>query len=141
VAAPTPNTSIYADGDLVGGKMTLNMPQSGIIESIFLLDQAVQDAALDLVFFSKNPSNTTFTNNSALDLHDTDTLTILGVVRIAASDYVDFADNSLATIRGVGLAYVADGPVLYACLLSNGATPTYANAADLQLTICTIPDA
>lgn len=141
IVSVDPNTSIYADGDLVGEKLTLAVPASGIIETITLIDQAKQNAALDLIFFIKNPSATTFTDNAALDVADADALNIIGAVRIAASDYVDLADNSVACLRGVGLGYVSDaGSVLYACFVSNGATPTYAATTDLQLVVVTIPD-
>lgn len=135
-----PDTNIYADNDLVGGKLTMLLPKSGIIETVVLLDQANQSAALDLVLFSADPAGTTFTNNASLDINDTDALKIIGVIRFAASDYGSFADNAVATLRGVGFAYVSEGP-LYGAFLSNGATPTYVATTDLQLTIYVIPDA
>lgn len=135
-----PDTNIYADNDLVGGKLTMLLPKSGIIETVVLLDQANQSAALDLVLFSADPTGTTFTNNASLDINDTDALKIIGVLRFAASDYGSFADNAVATLRGCGFAYVSEGP-LYGALLSNGATPTYVATTDLLLTIYVIPDA
>lgn len=141
-ASMLPDTNAYSDGDLVGDLITIsNAPKSGIIETLTLVDQAKQDAALDLLIFAANPSATTFTDNGALDVADADLLKILGVVRIAAADYCDIADNAVATVRGVGLAYVAEAGVLYAALLSNGATPTYAATGDLLMALTIIPDA
>ncbi|UOF79218.1 hypothetical protein [Caudoviricetes sp.] len=141
-ASMLPDTNAYVDGDLVGDLITFaNAPKSGIIETLTLVDQAKQDAALDVIFFSANPSSTTFTDNAALDIADADLLKVLGVIRIAATDYCDIADNAIATLRGLGLAYVAEGGNLYACLLSNGATPTYAATGDLLLALSIIPDA
>ena len=147
----TPNLASFATpysaGDLLGGKLTLNQavrvpPQSGLIHSLTLTDKAKQDADIDVVFFLADPDNTTFTDNGALDVDDADLVKILGVVSIVAADYVDFADNSVATKTSLGLPFrltTKDEHALYACLVARG-TPTYSAAADLKLTVGILQD-
>jgi hypothetical protein len=144
---PTIDTNIYASGDLVGTKLTLSnalraQTGRGRIVSVTLVDQAKQSAALDVVFFNANPSGTTFTDNAALDVADADALKYAGHVSIVAGNYAAFADNSAATVvvSGAGIQVTAtDSSTLYACLVSR-ATPTYAAATDLQLTVGIVQD-
>ncbi len=141
---PAIDTNAYTAGDNVGGKLTLldsvlRHSVSGIIQGITIVDQAKQSAALDVLFFRSDPSNTTFTNNAALDVADADLLTCIGHVSIAASDYCALADNSVATKMGLGLAYAAPQATIYAALIARG-TPTYATATDLQLIVHTLQD-
>lgn len=142
VVAPVADTSIYAAGDLIGGKLTLSpavlaAAGGGVIQSIVLVDQANQKAPIDIVFFGSDPSGTTFTDQAALDIADADVLNIVGVVSVAASDYVSFADNAVATLRPSMAFKLDSGITLYAALVCRG-TPTYAASGDLQLTITII---
>lgn len=138
--SPTVDTSIYASGDLIGGKLSIaNAARvaagSGTIQGVVLADQAKQDAAIDVVFFSADPTGTTFTDQAALDVADADNLNIIGVIKILASDYSDFNDNSNATKSSQGLPFkLASGTSIYAALVCRG-TPTYAAATDLQLKV------
>ncbi|HEC61436.1 hypothetical protein LCGC14_0705690 [marine sediment metagenome] len=142
VVAPVADTSIYAAGDLIGGKLTLSpvvvaAASGGVIQTVVLVDQADQKSAIDIVFFGADPTGTTFTDQAALDVADADNLNIVGVVSIGASDYVSFNDNALATVRP-SLAFKLDkGVAMYAALVCRG-TPTYAAATDLQLTVTLI---
>lgn len=125
----------YADGDLVGtgaieiANAVRTGGGSGMLVSVVLQDLTKQDAALDVILFDANPTGTTFTNNSALDIADADITKIIGHVSVAASDYTDFNDNSVATKTQIALPVEASGTdntSLYFCLISNSATPTYA---------------
>ena len=139
------NTTAYADGDLVGGKITLTdiIPQrrGGILQSIELHDLDSQAAALILIIWDKNPSGTTFTNNGALDIADADLPNVIGLVWIGASDYEALADNSVACVKNIGIPLKSadDSGDLYAALLSDGATPTY-SANGLSLTLNLLVD-
>ncbi len=137
----TVDTNAYATGDLIGkhtgGYLTFaNMCRvtgaGGKIVQAVLIDQAAQSAAIDLVLFSTVPSNTTFTDNSALDISDSDTPTIVAIVNFASASYKAFADNS-AIATSVLLNYACVGTTtLYGALVSRG-SPTYAAATDLTL--------
>jgi hypothetical protein len=135
-SGPVCDTSIYAPGDLIGGLLTFaNAARiaagSGTIQGVVMGDLAKQDAAIDIIFFSASPDGTTFTDQAALDVADADISKIIGVMKILASDYSDFNDNSVATKASFGLPFkLASGTSIYACLVCRG-TPTYASASDL----------
>lgn len=134
-ASPTCDTNIYASGDLIGGKLSLVVNKNnGVINTLVLTDAANQKSALDVVFFVDNPSNTVFTDQAALDIHDTDLKLIAGRITLAATDYVSYADNAEATVKPNFGYQLVSGTTLYACLVSRG-TPTYAAATDLQLRV------
>lgn len=121
----------YASGDLIGDQSPITLAAarysggSGIIYSVTIKDLSKQNAALKIVIFDSNPSNTTFTDNAALDINDADIDKIIGWIDVASSDYISFSDNSVATVKGINLPFVASGSVnLYFCIISNG-TPTY----------------
>ena len=132
-------TGAYATNDLLGTKLTLSSllgsTFTGEIISMTLVDLAVQSQATDVVFFSSNPSGTTFTDNSALTMADADMAKILGVVSFPAASYAAFADNSVCTVRSVGLILTSDSADVYCCLIARGAGPTYVSASDLKLTV------
>ncbi len=130
------NSTTYADGDLVGTKITLTdvIPQrkGGILQSVVLHDLDAQDADLILVIWDLNPSSTTFTNNSVLDIADADLPNVIAKVRISNLDYDDLSDNSIGEVDNLSMAL--KGSTLYAALVSDGATPTYtANGLSMSL--------
>lgn len=135
-SGPVCDTNIYASGDLIGGLLTFaNAARvaagSGTIQGVVIGDLAKQDSAIDIVFFNANPDGTTFTDQAALDIADADIPKIIGVMKVLASDYSDFNDNSVATKAPFGLPFkLASGTSIYACLVCRG-TPTYASASDL----------
>lgn len=138
VITPTVDTNIYASGDLIGAKNTIAINVASGFKAKLLevevVDQAKQSAALDLMFFKADPSNTTFTDNAALDVADADLLTHCGTINIPAANYAALADNSVATVRDVNLGLEANGTSLYMAIISRG-TPTFAAATDLQITL------
>lgn len=144
-ATPTVSTSpAYTSGDLVGGKISLasatrvaggTVGGTGVIQSVAIHDKGKQNAEIDVVFFAADPANTTFTDNGALTVHDTDLLTIVGHVKLTAADYISFVDNSIASRSGLGLPFKLDsGSTLYAALVTRG-TPTYASTSDIKLVV------
>jgi hypothetical protein len=136
---PTVDTLIYASGDLIGGLLTFDgvrLIGGAVIKTITLVDQAKQNAAIDLILFGGNLSGTTLTNNGVLDVADADLLTYLGHVSIPAANYAPFNDNSAATVKDINLYLLpaATGTAIYGLLVSRG-TPTYAASTDLQLSV------
>ena len=123
------NNRIYAFGDLLGDKFTITglpnsvtIKETPVLMSVTVVDMNGQNAAMDLIFFDQDPVNTTFTNNTALDIDPADMAKIIGVIKVDAVDYVPFADNSAACIYNIGLPLEND--TMYACLVSRD-TPTY----------------
>ncbi len=141
-ATPTISAaSIYASGDAVGGLMTFSnalipYSKSGLLQSIVISDLAKQSGALSLILFKANPSATTFTDNAALDIDDSDIAKVIGAIPIAAADYVALNDSAFATVRNVGLGLSVDSEVstLYGALITTG-TPTYAAVSDLTVNL------
>jgi hypothetical protein len=126
------NNTQYSSGDLLGVKLTLtNVWPTGatqpVLTHITVQDLTAQKSAMDVIFFDSDPAATTFTNNGALDIDDADLPKIIAKVTIAATDYVDFADSSVATVSGLALALFPAASTLYACLVARG-TPTYATS-------------
>lgn len=140
---PVINTAIYASGDALGGLLTLNniceeSRGSMMVGGIVLADLAKLNIATDVIFFSANPSLTTITNNSPLDIADGDITKVIGAVNIAAGDYFSFNDNSVAVVKNVNLpikkTVAWDTRNVYCCLVTRG-TPTYVSVSDLTLTV------
>jgi len=99
----------YATGDVIGDTSPIKIEPirgvygTGVIHSIVVQDLSNQSGAMDIVFFDSNPTATTFTDNSALDIAEGDLPKVIGVVSIAANDYYTIADSAFATVKGISL--------------------------------------
>jgi hypothetical protein len=130
------DTNAYQSGDFLGTAI-LEITEVGyiggaVLHTVTVVDLTKQSAAFDLLFFTTACANTTFTNNAALDVHDTDALTFIGHVSVLATDYSALNDNSVATVRNIGLTLnPTPGTSIYCAPVARG-TPTYA-ASELRL--------
>ena len=98
-ATPTVDTSAYASGDLVGGKLTFtnalkSITGSGYLVSVIMMDQSAQAIDFDLVIFREDPTGTTFTDQAAFDVADADNSKIVAVVSLGSTSRFAFNDNS-----------------------------------------------
>ena len=125
---PTVSTTAYAANDVVGTRMQLGPTDAPAkLTSITVIDRSAQAAALEVIFFEKNPSVSTLNDNAAPTLNATEVGTIVARVPVAAADYA-------AAINGVRVANVSNlnrivkGSNLTAVLVTSG-TPTYALGA------------
>lgn len=125
----TVDTNALAEGDVafatqeVAGFSTA-ADVSSILQSIVLYDPDIQSKAIDLVFF--NAATPLGTENSAPDIDDTESLTVIGIVSIAEADYVSLIQNSVAIKTNIGLVMKAGtGGSVWVAGISRGA-PTYA---------------
>lgn len=128
----------YAAGDAIGTPFELGplLPGNnalGKLLSVVLTDLDKQSAAMDLLLFKSQPA-TVPTDNSALDLADSDLPLVVGVVSIAAEDYCAAADNGVAVVKDLQLPFRCTERSLWGQLVSRG-TPTYTTAAPLRVTI------
>lgn len=99
----------YGSGDVLG---TLNPIEiecltsdngTAILQSLVIGDLDSQSGAIDMIVFNDNPTATTFTDNSALDIADADLTKVIHCgVAITASNYKSYADNSVATLTSIG---------------------------------------
>lgn len=143
--ALTVQAAAYAAADLIGGKISIIVPRwsirnkvKGAIVSARLVDQAAQAVAYHLTVFNANPSNTTFTENSALDVADADMTKIIGHISFPTASQIANADNLFGEGTFVGntnflpFELATGASTLYAALRTTG-TPTYAATTDLSL--------
>lgn len=132
------NAVAYATGDLLGSKLTLARATSqggfsSVLERIIVRDLSDQSAPIDLILFDADPTGTTFTNNSPLDVADADLPKIIGTKSIVAADYAAFADNAVAYVEADIAVRPASGTTLYAALVIRGAATYVANELSIEL--------
>lgn len=144
-ATPTVDTSAYATGELIGGKLTFTLALrqqtgTGYITSVRVTDKAAQSVDLELVLFSQDPTGTTFTDQSAFDPADADLTKMIAVVSLGSTSRFNFNDNGVKYVGS--LAIPVEGKtsagayqrVIYGALVSRGA-PTFAAAEDVTVTL------
>lgn len=137
-ARPTISTLAYANGDTVGSLINLSdvVHANGLgayLHSITVTDESAEDTGLSFVFFSENPTGSTFTDNDPVVIDVADRDKILGVVAAEAADYFPVGSGlSVASVRGIGLALEAGDDVtdIWVAVIANEAG-TYAGTNDL----------
>ncbi len=138
VATPTTTVGAYSAKDAVGGVMTFTgavraTGGKAIVRSLVLTDLTVTANVLQLWLFDTVPASP-IADNGAFDVPDNEFATIVGIIPIAAADYLVATDNQVATVRSVNLQYTVPATTLYGQLMCTG-TPTYASTTDLTLTL------
>ena len=128
----TPDTSAYADGDVVGGLLRFDSERgSSAIVSVLVHDDDNEGAVFDLYLFDEEP--TTIADNAAF----TPTIADLQkrIATIAVDTYATVNSIKVATIHlaQTGTIVPFSGNNLYGYLITNGSTPTY--AADKTINI------
>jgi len=95
------------------------------LQSIVVLCKADAKAAFTLVF--ANASTDFGTVDGAPNPDDTEALTVIGTVAVAASDYVDLGASSVATLRNIALPLkaAAGATSLYVAGINGTGTPTF----------------
>ncbi|MCX6022507.1 MAG: hypothetical protein NTZ05_12400 [Chloroflexi bacterium] len=141
---PTVSASaIYAAGDAVGGLLTFTSIArasggSGVIMSVTIADFANQKAELELWLFDQSFTNAS--DNAAAAYSAADLANIVGVIPIYASDYKSVGTRAIATVRAIGLPFVASGSAnLYGQLVTRG-TPTYGATSDIEVVLRALQD-
>lgn len=127
--ALTLDTTIYASGEVLF--IPTNIPaamrainKKGVLQSVILIDEDDLGIALDLVFLSAN--NSLGTINTAVSITDANAREILGIVSIAAADYIDLGGVCIATKNNIGLVVkpITGATNLYVAGITRG-TPTH----------------
>lgn len=136
-AAPTVTAGPYSANDVVGGLLTFaNAVRAsgghGKIHTIILTDLGVTANVLNLWLYDTAPA--AIADNDAFDIPDAELPTLVGVVQIAAADYLVSTDNQAAMKLNVGLVFNCAATTLYGYLECVG-TPTYASTTDITLTL------
>jgi hypothetical protein len=136
----------YASGDVLGDQSPIAVSVmrinngTAVLQSVVIGDLSNQSAALDLLIFDANPSGSTFTDNSPVDIADADLPKLIGTVSVAAADYVAFADSSAAVLKGIALPIKANGAynTVWVVPVTRG-TPTYV-ADELSISLGVLQD-
>jgi len=138
VQTPTISTGIYAAGDALGGLLTfanavLATGGSGVITKVVIIDYDQELAPIDLVLFNQTFTNTA--DNAPFDPSDADLANCIGYIDIAATDYSDFTDNSVAAkTSGLRMPFPITlvGTSLFGQMVVRSA-PTYTATTDISV--------
>jgi hypothetical protein len=139
IIAVTPTVSLvaYTANDCVGGGFAIPGAVrvnggTGILQSITVQDLSAQNALLGFFFF-KATSLATYTDNSALDISDTDLGNCIGWVSLVTSNYCALSDNSIGCVRNLGLPLQAyTGTKSIYCVVRTNSAATFATSNDLK---------
>lgn len=141
-AIPVVSTTAYTAGDVVGTKLTLANASrvaagSGIVQALMLHSKGALTGSFDVLLFSADPTNSTFTDNAALALNVADFDKLVGVVHI--TDWTSLGTPSLGQALALGLPFkLAASTSLFAVIVARG-TPTLGSTSALTLTARIIP--
>lgn len=143
-SAQTVTATAYEALDLVGGKVTLagairSGTTSGMIQAIEITDLAAQSGNYDVVFFTSDPSATTFTDEAALDIADADLPKVICPTSVSSTAV--FNDNGLSYASGIGCPFelLNGATTLYAAIIARS-TPTFASTSDVQIRVTIMQD-
>ena len=133
---PTITAGAYSIDDIVGAIQTLTAAaresnQETTLDTLVIRDLAMQDSDMVIWFFNANPANGTYTDNLALDIHDTDLAMCVGWVDITSSDFKDAADNSVACLRNIGLKMLPNGSANLFAIAQIKVADTFVSTSDL----------
>ena len=129
------DTAIHAANDVVAQPIELadavQWNGCGVITSCVVTDYDDQGSALNLIFM-RSPI-TVGANNATIAVSDGEVGEILGHVSVAAADYLNMANNQVATVTNCGLVIepevnTGDSDRSIWMAVSTTGTPTYASA-------------
>ena len=127
------SNGVYAAGHQIGGLMTFAVggAGSGALMSIRVTSRSVLTTGLNAYIFTTNPTNTTWTNNTAPAINAADIASLLGNVLLNSPD------SGLGTVTlwsGSPLGAQFVGANLYVVLtVISGATLTSTSASDITV--------
>jgi hypothetical protein len=131
----TISETAYSAGDVVGGLIDLDVHSAGgggVVRRVILVDEDGKDAVFTLYFFDRPPQ--TIADDAAFEPDAADVLRLIGTVEIAAADYLDLNNTSVALKGDLGMDYTAVDGRLYVYLVCT-ATPNYDNDDALTLRV------
>ena len=130
----------YVAGDVIDTTKTLSsvMSASGrqaVLKTVTVKDAAGQAPAMSLLFFRAAPSGGTYTDNAALAWGAGDLGNLIGVVRIASSDYYTLAGKSSVTLSGLDMLMGSASSDLSMLIIADAAY-NGASTSDLSMELC-----
>lgn len=122
------DAAAYTANDVVGGLLTFSLvgliTNGGILNSVYLVDDDNEGAALTLYLFSAKP--TVIADDAAFAPSAADLQKMFAVVSIASGDYVTVNSLKYVYKDDINQLLAADGTMSIYGYLVCGATPTYA---------------
>lgn len=140
---PTVTAGAYTSGMVVGGKQSLanavrSSGGSGIIQSVSVSKKTALTAPYDVYFFHTDPTNSTFTDNSALALNVADLPYLIGVAH--CTDLVDNGTPKTLQANNLAIPFkLATGTTLYAVAVIRGAE-TLASTSAIVMNVGILQD-
>lgn len=132
------NGNVYAAGDVLAATQEVTSAVrvhggSAVWQSAIVLDQDDQGIALDLVLLRTNVG--IGAENAAVAVTDANADEILGIVEVAAVDYVDLINSQLVTKDNLGIVVDAGAgsASLFIAAISRGAGTYTTNGITLKL--------
>ena len=107
----------YAAGDAFGGKSTFDVPKSGIIEAVVMLDLDDEGIETELWLFGRDFDATA--DNSAFAPTDMDLRKLVAVISI--TNFANASSNQVGINNGLSLPYAAPTGKLYCQCVTRGA--------------------
>lgn len=144
--ALTVDTDAYTANDVVGGLITFTIdtqeahgPCTGRIGQVKFHDRTTQEAALVLVLFNQDPSNSTQADDSAFSIADGDLQHWIDTWSSGTYSSISAASNGVASAdpdssAGGYASYLAPDCRVYGLMYTTG-TPNYTAATDLTVTV------
>ncbi len=131
---PTVTAGLYAANDVVGGLLTFanavrNSGGGGIVKSMIILDDAGQDAALELWLF--NQTFTAIADNGVWAPSEADLRNLVAIIATADGSYYAAGTPSAARVEA-SQRYDLVGTSLFGQLVTRGG-PTYVATDDVTV--------
>jgi hypothetical protein len=138
---PTVTAGVYSANDAVGGLLTFASAArvsggGGIIKQVVLLDDAGQDAAMELWLF--NSTFTAMADNAAWAPSEADLRKLIAIVSTADGAYFAAGTPSAARVV-VDQRYDLTGTSMFGQLVTRG-TPTFVATDDVTVKVCLVQD-
>mgnify|MGYP005820857385 CR=1 FL=1 len=114
-----------------------------ILQSVVLTDKDSQSPSVTIHFFDQAPTNSTFTDNSALAIHATDWTYHCGAVVLDTGDFITAnGNNDVLTQKSIGLELPhTDNGDIYCVFQIMGGGLDFASADALIYKMCFVPSA
>lgn len=134
----------YQAGDCLGALIALTNIATANGKSIYIInsvlaDKAEQTFTATLLIFNANPTGTTFTDNSAMNVVDADMAKVIGAIPFTTLKDIGGGKISIGDTSPVKITPASDSRSLWAAVIIDSGTPTFA-AGDVVITIEPIRD-
>lgn len=136
--------SAYSTGNVVGSLSTVaNVSRinagTATIQNVIINSKSNQTAQFDVIFFNANPTNSTFTDKTALAVAVADFDKVIGVAHV--TDWTNLGTTSLGQSLNPGIIFNAGvgSTSIYAVVATRGA-PTFTATSDLTLSFSVFQD-